>query len=83
MDKFGRRKILIISALEMLLCGYIIAIIGTIVGQSNDAAQKTLIVFVCIYIGFFASTWGPAAWAVTGELYPTSIRAKCMSLSSA
>ena len=83
MDKLGRRNILIIGASGMLVCEYIIAIIGTIVGQSNESAQKTLIAFVCIYIGFFASTWGPAVWVVTGELYPVSIRAKCMSLSTA
>lgn len=28
-------------------------------GASNLAAQKALIAFVCIYIFFFASTWGP------------------------
>ncbi|UJR07353.1 hypothetical protein I4U23_011639 [Adineta vaga] len=83
MDKLGRRKILIIGAAGMLVCEYIIAIIGTAVGQSNQAAQKTLIAFVCVYIAFFASTWGPAAWVVTGELYPIAVRAKCMSLSSA
>jgi len=82
-DKLGRRNILIIGAAGMLVCEYIIAIVGTIVGQSNESAQRTLIAFVCVYIGFFASTWGPAAWVVTGELYPISIRAKCMSLSSA
>lgn len=82
-DKVGRRKILLIGAIGMLLCEYIIAIIGTIVGQSNESAQKTLIAFVCIYIAFFASTWGPSAWVITGELYPLVIRAKCMSLSSA
>ncbi len=36
-----------------------------------------------IYSFFFASTWGPAPWVITGELHPISIRAKCMSLSSA
>jgi len=82
-DKLGRRYILIIGAIGMLICEYIIAIVGTIVGQSNDAAQKTLIGFVCIYIAFFAATWGPTPWVVTGEIYPISIRAKCMSLSSA
>jgi sugar porter (SP) family MFS transporter len=83
MDKLGRRNILIIGASGMLVCEYIIAIVGTIEGQSNDAAQKTLIGFVCIYIAFFAATWGPTPWVVTGEIYPISIRAKCMSLSSA
>ncbi|CAF1372460.1 unnamed protein product [Adineta ricciae] len=83
MDKLGRRKILIVGAIGMLICEYIVAIIGTIVGQSNPSAQKTLIVFVCVYIAFFASTWGPAAWVITSEIYPISIRAKCMSFSVA
>ncbi|CAF4965707.1 unnamed protein product [Rotaria sp. Silwood1] len=83
MDKLGRRKILITGAAGMLACQYIIAIIGTIVDQSSEVFQKTLIAFVCIYIAFFASTWGPAAWVVTGELYPLAIRAKCVSLSTA
>jgi SP family sugar:H+ symporter-like MFS transporter len=82
-DKLGRRKILIIGAIGMLFSQYIIAIIGTIVGQSNDSSQKTLVVFVCIFIAFFASTWGPGAWVITSELYPISIRAKSMSLSTA
>ncbi|CAF1082609.1 unnamed protein product [Rotaria sp. Silwood1] len=83
MDKIGRRKILIIGAAGMLVCQYIIAISSIIVDQSNAVFQKTLVAFVCIFIAFFASTWGPAAWVVTGELYPLAIRAKCMSLSTA
>ena len=83
-DKLGRRNILIIGAAGMCVCEFIVAIIGTTTAnQSNLAAQRTQIAFICIYIAFFASTWGPAAWVVTGELYPVSIRAKCMSLSSA
>lgn len=34
-------------------------------------------------IAFFAATWGPIAWVVTGEIYPLEIRAKAMSLSTA
>ncbi|CAF1459277.1 unnamed protein product [Adineta ricciae] len=78
-DLLGRRKLLIIGACGMCLCEYSIALIG----QSNETKQKLLIVFVCIYIAFFASTWGPSTSVITGELYPTCIRAKCMSLSTA
>lgn len=31
----------------------------------------------------FAAIWGPYAWVVTSEMYPTAIRAKAMSLSTA
>ena len=34
-------------------------------------------------IAFFASTWGPIAWVVTGEIFPLQIRAKAMSLTTA
>jgi SP family sugar:H+ symporter-like MFS transporter len=49
----------------------------------NQAGQKCLVAFVCIYIAFFASTWGPVPWVVTGEIYPLAVRAKAMSLSTA
>jgi len=39
--------------------------------------------FVCIYIFFFASSWGPVAWVVTGELFPLKARAKCLSMTTA
>jgi hypothetical protein len=42
-----------------------------------------LIAFVCIYIFFFASSWGPVAWVVTGELFPLKARAKCLSITTA
>jgi len=38
---------------------------------------------VCIYIAAFASTWGPVAWVVTGEIFPLAIRGKAMSMSVA
>ncbi|UJR17200.1 hypothetical protein I4U23_004095 [Adineta vaga] len=78
-DRLGRRKLLIIGAIGMLICEFSIALIG----QSNGTKQRMLIALICIYIAFFASTWGPSAWVITGELYPITIRAKCMSLSSA
>ena len=67
----------------MLVCEYIIAIVGVTISDSNLAGQKVLIAFVCIYIAFFASTWGPVAWILTGEIFPLHVRAKAMSLATA
>ena len=36
-----------------------------------------------IYIFFFASSWGPVAWVVTGEMFPLKVRAKCLSMTTA
>jgi SP family sugar:H+ symporter-like MFS transporter len=36
-----------------------------------------------LFQAFFASTWGPVAWVITGEIFPLNVRAKAMSLSVA
>jgi len=82
-EKVGRRHLLLIGAAGMLVCEYLIAVIGVTISTSNIAGQRVLIALVCIYIALFASTWGPIAWVVTGEIFPLNIRAKAMSLSVA
>lgn len=67
----------------MCICQYIVAIVGTTAGTTDLPAQRAAIAFVCIYIFFFASSWGPVAWVVTGELYPLKARAKCLSMTTA
>lgn len=82
-DKAGRRSLLMFGAALMCMCEFIVAVVGLEVASSNVAGQRVLIAFVCVYIAGFASTWGPIAWVVTGEIYPLAIRAKAMSMSTA
>ncbi|KAI0262986.1 general substrate transporter [Russula aff. rugulosa BPL654] len=82
-ERFGRRRLLLVGAVGMTVCEFIIAIIGSSTKSSNQSAQSTLVAFVCFYIAFFASTWGPITWVITGEIFPLQIRAKAMSLSVA
>ncbi|KAI0764305.1 AmMst-1 [Trametes elegans] len=82
-DRFGRRPLLIWGAVVMCACEYLIAILGVTVSTENIAAQRALIALVCIYVASFASTWGPVAWVVTGEIFPLNVRAKGISLSAA
>jgi SP family sugar:H+ symporter-like MFS transporter len=91
-DRVGRRRLLLIGAVGMTICEFIVAIVGVTAGkvadvpgtqQVNVSAQRVLIAFVCIYIAFFATSWGPVAWVITGEIFPLSIRGKAMSLSTA
>ncbi|KAF9269148.1 MFS monosaccharide transporter [Marasmius fiardii PR-910] len=82
-ERFGRRTLLIWGAVGMCVCEFIVAIVGVTISVENIAGQKVLIAFVCIYIAFFASTWGPIAWVITGEIFPLQVRAKAMSLSTA
>ena len=82
-ERYGRRSLLLVGAIGMTICEFIIAIVGSTTTTGNQAAQTVEVAVVCIYIGFFASTWGPVTWVVTGEVFPLKIRAKAMSLSVA
>lgn len=81
-ERFGRRPLLIWGAFGMLVCQFIVAIIGTADGD-NPATVRAEIAFICIYIFFFASTWGPGAWVVIGEIFPLPIRSRGVALSTA
>ncbi len=70
------------GALGMVICQFIVAIVGTVDGESK-AAVSAMIAFICIYIFFFATTWGPGAWVVIGEIFPLPIRARGVALSTA
>jgi len=94
-ERFGRRPLLIWGAFGMLVCQFIVAIIGDTVGfnhthmvngksvADNVPAVNAQIAFICIYIFFFASTWGPGAWVVIGEIFPIPIRSRGVGLSTA
>jgi len=82
-ERFGRRRLLLVGAIGMCICEFLVAIIGVTISVTNSSGQKALVALICIYIAFFASTWGPIAWVVTGEIFPLAVRAKAMSLSVA
>ncbi|KAH8154043.1 uncharacterized protein LAJ45_01810 [Morchella importuna] len=80
-ERLGRRRLLLLGAIGMCVCEFIVAIVGVTV--FTDVANKVLIAFVCFYIFFFAVSWGPVAWVVTGEIFPLKVRAKCLSMTTA
>ncbi|EHA52283.1 hypothetical protein MCOR27_004608 [Pyricularia oryzae] len=91
-DRWGRRPMLLWGAIGMTISQFLVAMLGTLTtGQRADGsiivynveAQKAGVAFVCIYIFFFASTWGPLAWVVTGEIFPLKQRARGLSLTTA
>lgn len=85
-QKCGRRKSLILGAGWMCICFFIFAFVGHFelydTSSNNKAAGNVLIVFTCLFIVAFATTWGPMVWAVVGELYPARYRATCMALAT-
>lgn len=82
-ESWGRRPLLLFGAIGMAVCQFIVAGVGTGAGTQDLTAQKALIAFVCIYIFFFACSWGPCAWVVTGEIFPLKVRSKSLSMTTA
>lgn len=82
-DKFGRRFVLLTGAIGMGVSQYIVAACGVATPLTNQASTAAQFAFICIYIFFFASTFGPGAWVVTGEIFPLKVRAKCISMTTA
>ncbi|KAJ9117554.1 hypothetical protein QFC22_004404 [Naganishia vaughanmartiniae] len=95
-EKFGRRPLLIWGACGMMICQFIIAIVGVTIGfnklttnaagetvAQNISAVNTQVAFIAIFIFFFASTWGPGAWVLIGEIFPLPIRSRGVALSTA
>jgi len=89
-ERFGRRRILLIGGSCMVVFQFLVAIIGTAapgaqtVGPGgNPTAVKAEIAFICLNIAAFATTWGPAAWVVVGEIFPLPIRSRGVGMSTA
>lgn len=136
-EKFGRRPLLVWGAFGMLVCQFLVAIIGVTVGfnktvpgpngdpvATNISAVNAQVAFIAvrrdappacpsrahalltqqIFIFFFgsfpdrlartpqtadihspcaATTWGPGAWVLIGEIFPLPIRSRGVALSTA
>jgi sugar porter (SP) family MFS transporter len=88
-EKLGRRTILIWGAAGMVIMQFIVAIIGTTAGKNSPDhpadpnATRAMIAFICLNISVFATTWGPSAWIVIGEIFPITIRSRGVGLSTA
>lgn len=80
-ERMGRRNLLLFGAIGMCVCQFIVASVG--ITEKSLIANKVLIAFVCFYIFFFACSWGPVAWVVTGEMFPLKVRAKALSITTA
>jgi sugar porter (SP) family MFS transporter len=76
-DRFGRKKLLLIGAVGTSAC---LAGVATIfaTGRHHDL----LIWLLVIYIGFFAFSQGAVIWVYLSEVFPNRVRAKGQSLGS-
>jgi len=84
MERFGRRRPLIIGGLWQSAWLFVFAGAGTAGDPEHNKTIGTLmIVAACFFILGFANTWGPGIWILIGETFPTRTRAKQGALATA
>jgi SP family sugar:H+ symporter-like MFS transporter len=88
-NHFRRRESLYIAALWQTMCFLVFASVGQFMfkdAPEGSATAKTagsvMIVFACLFIVGFATTWGPLVWACIGEMFPYRYRAVGMGLAT-
>jgi SP family arabinose:H+ symporter-like MFS transporter len=76
-DRFGRKLLIIIGSMGMML---MLAGLSALFFTDHTSGVLVL-VFILGYIAFFAASLGPALWVVAAELFPNRLRSKGMSIA--
>ena len=77
-DRLGRKILLIAGCFGMMVSHLAI---GTVfyTGQSDG---PLLMIFILLFIAFFAFSYGPVIWTLLSEIYPTAVRGRAMSIAT-
>ncbi|OQR85685.1 Major Facilitator Superfamily (MFS) [Achlya hypogyna] len=88
-DQVGRRKLLLLGAVGMVI-GHLVSAIAFTAGCHGNTEDSgcskgagwTMIVFCAFFIFNFAISWGPVCWIYPAEIFPMNVRAKAVSAST-
>ncbi|KAL7113879.1 hypothetical protein ACP275_04G086600 [Erythranthe tilingii] len=77
-DKFGRRKLLIQAAVQMLIAQVVVGSILAHYLKATNVIPKLLayvvLCFICVFVMGFAWSWGPLGWLIPSEIFPLETR---------
>jgi MFS family permease len=77
-DRFGRKKLLIIGSLGMILFLGLTALSF----KDGSAANPNVVWYLIGFIAFFAFSQGAVIWVFISEIFPNSVRSQGGSLGS-
>ena len=76
-DRFGRKKLLLLGSAVMGIC---MLIVGWLFYTGNLSNYLVLIT-IFVYIAAFACTWGSVLWVYVAEIFPNKIRGHATSFA--
>ena len=77
-DKFGRKTLLIVGSLGMIV---FLSLAAFSFGSANGGGYS-LMIYLIGFIAFFAFSQGAVIWVFISEIFPNSVRSKGQSLGS-
>lgn len=77
-DKFGRRKLMLIGTVGLIIT--LGAVAYLFLNKTSNPAS--IVVLLLAYIGFFAMSQGACIWVFISEIFPNTVRAKGQTLGS-
>lgn len=51
--------------------------------KDNKPVSSAIVAMSYLFVATFATTWGPTSWTYPAEIFPSKVRAKAVSLSTA
>ena len=75
-DKFGRKPLLIIGSVGMLVGMLALAMFSFL-----DLIGVGALVFIIIYTASFMMSWGPICWVLISEIFPNTIRSQAVAIA--
>jgi len=77
-DRFGRRRLLIIG-----VTGAVLSLIATgIMFHIGVTTGIAVLLPILLFISCFAFSFGPVVWVILSEIYPTKIRGRAISIAT-
>jgi len=75
-DKYGRKKLLLIGSVGMIV------FLGLTAMAFNGGANSNVMIYLIGFIAFFAFSQGAVIWVFISEIFPNSVRSQGGSLGS-
>ncbi|VAI11319.1 unnamed protein product [Triticum turgidum subsp. durum] len=83
-DKFGRRKLLLVGGVQMILSQFTVGAILAVKFKDHGVMDKEygylVLVIMCVFVAGFAWSWGPLTYLVPTEICPLEIRSAGQSV---